>query len=407
MTPRMTSSEDEPAVAEPESVLEPTIAYEDDAAPQESAARASERGRTSASPEVRDIMRWTQGDLHQAWYAACQSKELKAGKPRSVMIMEEPIVLFRDGSGAPRALIDRCLHRNAPLSEGRVTKDGCISCPYHGWTYDGDGTCVRVPSEGPNTSPASRRAAEAFPTVEDAGLVWVWLGDPERAKDVEPFHVPVGEGPGWNHYYMYTDFAGDVTDLVENFMDVPHTAFVHAGWFRNESKHVPTRSEADVVRTHDAVHVNYHSEDDDIGGFIARLVNPDRQPLVHTDRFYMPNSTRVDYAWSARRHFIITSTITPVTPEKAMVFTSIAYRFGILAPLARLLLPWYTRKVIMQDVDIMEHQTRTLGQFKRRRFFSTEADAIHRAVEILRDHRLRGGDGPTPKRLEKRITFWM
>lgn len=364
----------------------------------------STRGRSSADPERRDIMRWQIGTLHQAWYAACQSKDLKAGAPLARTLLEEPIVLFRGADGVATALIDRCLHRNAALSAGTV-RDGCIACPYHGWTYGADGAIVRVPSEGPGQT-SRRLRAERFPVREQEGLVWVWMGEPEAAERVEPFRMPIGGTDGWKHYYMYTEFDGDVTDLAENFMDVPHTAFVHAGWFRSELKHEPKHAEADVVRTHDAVHVTYHQEDDAIG-FSERLFNPDGAPMTHTDRFYMPNTTRVDYHWGERRGFIISSTITPISPDRAMVFTSIALRFGVLTRLARRLFPLYTRIVINQDVDIMRVQTGTLGRFGRRRFFGTEADVIHRSIELLREHRLAGEVGPPPKRLERRIEFWM
>ncbi len=399
-TPGETTDAPAPTDVSSDYVVDPA-----DAAEEQSDARRESRGRTSADPEQRDIMRWQVGTLHQAWYAVCQTKDLARGKPLARTILEEPIVLFRGADGTATALIDRCLHRNAALSAGKV-RDGCIVCPYHGWTYDAEGTLVRVPSEGPDAVSSRRLRAERFPVREQEGLVWVWMGDPERAEHVEPFRMPVGGTDGWRHYYMYTEFDGDVTDLAENFMDVPHTAFVHAGWFRSESKHEAKRAEADVVRTHDAVHVTYHQEDDSIG-FSEKLLNPDGAPMTHTDRFYMPNSTRVDYMWGERRGFIISSTITPISPDRAMVFTSIAYRFGFLNPIARLFLPWYTRVVINQDVDIMEVQTGTLGKFGRRRFFGTEADVIHRSIELLREHRLKGEVGPPPKPLEKRIEFWM
>jgi hypothetical protein len=115
----------------------------------------------------------------------------------------------------------------------------------------------------------------------------------------------------------------------------------------------------------------------------------------------------VDYTWGERRGFVITSQITPVTRDRAMVYTAITFRFGIFNALARLLLPAYTRAVIQQDVRIMAHQTRNLGRFGRRRFFGTEADAIHRAIEALREHAERGGTEPAPEPRSTRIAFWM
>jgi phenylpropionate dioxygenase-like ring-hydroxylating dioxygenase large terminal subunit len=231
------------------------------------------------------------------------------------------------------------------------------------------------------------------------------MGDAGAADGTEPFAYPE-VGPGWQTYTMITNFEGDVTDLAENFMDVPHTAFVHSGWFRKASSHDPKRAEAVVERTANSVLVEYFQKDDTIG-FSKKLVNPDNQPMTHTDKFYMPNCTRVDYMWGERRGFVITSQVTPVTPERAIVYTAITFRFGIFNPLARVLLPWYTRVVINQDVDIMEVQTRNLARFGRRRFNSTEADVIHRSIESLREHALNGSEGPPPEPLTTRIAFWM
>ena len=351
--------------------------------------------------ERRDVMRWKIGTLNESWYVAALSSQVTSKKPFASTVLEEPVVLFRDASGRPAALLDRCLHRNAALSEGDLF-DGCIGCPYHGWTYDASGECVAVPSEGPSEPRVSRRV-ERFPCVEQDGLVWVWMGDPDLATTKEPYRFAHHGETGWSTYYMLTHFDGDVTDLVENFMDVPHTAFVHAGWFRRAQA---KRAEAAVERTTDSVLVEYFQPDDSIG-FTKWLLNPDGKPMTHTDRFFMPNVTRVDYMWGERRGFVISSQITPVTPTRALVYTAITFRFGAFNPIARLFLPAYTRIVINQDVRIMANQTRNIGRFTGRRFHSTEADAIHEAIESLRDHAHSGGRGPAPQPFAKRIAFWM
>ncbi len=363
--------------------------------------------RDPHAPERRDIQRFTSGTLAEHWYIAATSRQVTARKPFASTIMEEPLVLFRDARGRATALLDRCLHRNAPLSGGDLF-DGCIGCPYHGWTYDATGAVVAVPSQGPNAPAcpdALPRRVERFPAVEQDGFVWVYMGDPDRAAERAPFRFPHADDRAWRSYTMLTRFPGDVTDLVENFMDVPHTAFVHAGWFREATN--ARRAEATVERTPDAVHVEYFQPDDAIG-FSKRLLNPDGRPMTHTDRFFMPSVTRVDYRWGETRGFVITSQITPVTRDEAMVYTAITFRFGAFTALARWLLPPYTRAVINQDVRIMALQTRNLGRFaRRRRFHGTEADAIHRAIEALRDWAAAGEAGPPPEPERTRITFWM
>jgi phenylpropionate dioxygenase-like ring-hydroxylating dioxygenase large terminal subunit len=358
--------------------------------------------RPTDAPEVRPAMRYASGTLHEHWYVAALSKEVTKRRPLARTILEEPLVLFRGKRGQAVALIDRCLHRNAKLSEGRVV-DGCIGCPYHGWTYGASGRCVFVPSEGHGAQTSERRL-ERFPMREQDGLVWVYMGEPSRADEREPFEFPA-VGDGWRSYTMVTRFAGDVTDLVENFMDVPHTSFVHSGWFRKATQ--AKRAEAVVERTRDSVLVEYFQPDDSIG-FTKRLLNPDGKPMTHTDRFFMPNVTRVDYAWGDRRAFVITSQITPETPERATVYTAITFRFGrVFNPIARALLPPYTRIVINQDVRIMEIQTANLARFGRRRFHGTQADVIHRAIESLRDHALHGERGNAPGPETTRIAFWL
>jgi phenylpropionate dioxygenase-like ring-hydroxylating dioxygenase large terminal subunit len=353
--------------------------------------------------------RFTSGTLHENWYVAALSSEVTGKRPFSSTILEEPLVLFRAGGGRPVALLDRCLHRNAALSAGQVF-DGCIGCPYHGWTYNGEGKCVYVPSEGPKSAgkqaeaPADRpdRFVDSFPARDQDGLVWVYMGTAARAGEREPFRFPAVDR-GWMSYMMVTDFDGDVTDLVENFMDVPHTSFVHGGWFRRAGK--PKRGEASVERTSSAVLVDYVIPGDSIG-FTSRLLNPDNRPMTHTDKFFMPNCTRVDYAWGPTRAFVITSQVTPITPVKARVYTAITFQLGPFNWLARVGLPWYTRVVINQDVRIMAVQTANLVRFGERRFNGTGADVIHRHVEVLRERALSGSSDP-PEPAGDHIVYWL
>lgn len=350
-------------------------------------------------------MRSGAGLLKNYWYVACLAEELGRKKPLARTIMDERLVLWRDAEGRAVAMLDRCLHRNAPLSEGDLF-DGCIGCPYHGWTYDRDGACVNVPSAGPEGAPVALRI-ETFPVRERDGLVWVWMGgdvEPER----EPFAMPFYRAPGWRRYYMVTAFDNDVTSLVENFMDVPHTVFVHRGWFRSRSRRAVDMR---VERTADSVLVSYEQPDDQIG-FTRLLLNPKGLPMTHTDRFYMPNITRVDYLWGeAETGFVITSQCTPVDAGRSMVYTLISYKLPISAPLLtpvlQPLLRRYTRAVIEQDVDIMRVHGSVLRHYGERAYASTPADYHHVFIESLRDHAAAGGRGEAPAPAREEVRFWI
>ena len=371
---------------------------------------------------MKQIMRETHGLLRDHWYAAARSVEVTAKKPLGRTVLEEMLVLWRPAAGGPAvAMRDRCLHRNALLSEGDLF-DGLIGCPYHGWTYDPSGNCVQIPSEGegaPSTvkrltvvgegcgaartsCDSSARRLPTFPVKEQDGLVWVWMGD--GAPTHEPFRMPYWDAPGWNAYYMTTEFDNGVTNLVENFMDVPHTVFVHKGWFRDKRR---TSVRATVERTKDSVLVTYDQPRDSIG-FTGKILNPKNLPMVHTDKFYMPNNTRVDYVWGEHeRAFVITSTCTPVGPQKTLVFTLISYKLGPFNGIASLFLPWYTRQVIQQDVEIMEIQGRGIRHYGGVEFQSTPADALHVHIEALRDWAAAGGVGAPPEPTVDEMEFWI
>ena len=317
------------------------------------------------------------GDLVHYWYAAARSDEL-GRRPLAATLLGLRLVLWRTRDGRARAFVDRCLHRNALLSKGEVFDD-CLGCPYHGWSYAADGRLVGVPSLGP--SPAPELSLQTFPVIEQDGLVWVWLSP--RTPDKTPHRMPHWDTPGWGRYYMRTRFQNGVTNLVENFMDVPHTVFVHRGWFRRRAqREVPIA----VERTRDSVLVTYHQPHDRIG-WSDRLMNPRGLPLVHTDKFWLPSHTRVDYLWGDdERAFVITSSCTPIAPFETDVHTLISYKLGgVMNLAARAWLPFYTRRVIQQDVVIMQNQGESLRHHGAPAFHGTAADLIHEHIEALRD----------------------
>ena len=77
-------------------------------------------------------------ELPDQWYVACLASEL-GRRPLARTVLGTPLCLFRDGAGRVGAMVDRCPHRNVPLSLGRL-RDGLLECGYHGWRFDGEGT---------------------------------------------------------------------------------------------------------------------------------------------------------------------------------------------------------------------------------------------------------------------------
>ena len=238
------------------------------------------------------------------WYVVGESHDIRPGKVVARKILGEWFAVFRDEEGAPRAMRDRCLHRSAQLSRGTV-KGGKLTCSYHGWTYDGAGKVVNIPSLGPAQTKLGNRCAPVFDTRELDGFVYV---RPSLAPEVElaPFRMPHYGDRGYNTIRLLNRFENNVTNCAENFVDVPHTAFVHKGIFRS-SKNESIRTT--IERKDGSVVVTYHGESANIGVF-SRVLNPKQRRFEHVDRFFMPNVTSVEYRF-ALGHFFITSQSVP------------------------------------------------------------------------------------------------
>ncbi len=328
------------------------------------------------------------GALRDHWYIAALSYEVPTNRPISRTIYGNHYALFRTPDGKVSVLEDRCIHRGAKLSEGKCDGE-LLRCPYHGWSYDATGAVIDVPSEGPR-SPELDAAVKSrgwkIPKCESTerdGVIWVWCGDGKPNPETPPWNFPYATDPSWISYFMVTDFPNEVTHLVQNFMDVPHTVFVHSKWFRDQAMlKVPYELEVSSGR----VKATYHKPADAIGSILRRVINPDGHPMIHTDEYIFPNLTRVEYRFGERHGFLINSECTPVDRFKTRVYTWIAYRGNWLAPLLKPVMEKYTRKVIEQDVEIMENHGSNQIRFREKTDWkSTAADEIHLAISRLRE----------------------
>ena len=348
------------------------------------------------------------GDLINHWYIICLSRELPSSgkKPISRQVYEKNYVIYRDAEAIPVVMLDRCPHRGAQLSRG-TCHHGTLRCPYHGWTFGKEGRVCEIPSEGPNSSQAStKKQGEVIPCIEQDGALWVWIGDPSQKSMLPSWRFPEYKNPGWSQYFMITDFTNEVTNLVENFMDVSHTVFVHSKWFRSRRLiEVPLLIEVDKGR----VKATYQQKNDSIG-FAKSILNPTSEPMIHTDEFIFPNITRVDYNFGTR-HFIINSQCTPLEKNKTRVYTWISYRLPFIGPFIKPLMQFYTRKVITQDVEIMENQGANLKRdpnfFSGSHFSNTAADELHIAIEKLRQLGTQDRQSVQQIQYSRKRLFWI
>ncbi|CAM9418597.1 unnamed protein product [Ectocarpus fasciculatus] len=187
-------------------------------------------------------------------------RDLEARDPRQpfpVQLMGEGLVVWKDPKdGGWKAFADRCPHRWAPLSEGRVDQEsGRLQCIYHGWEFEGDGKCGSIPQATPGsreTAQNSKRAcATAIPTKVVEGKLWLWP-DPspkgvKESETVPPATVPgldFGSGDfGGNWYCRKLAYGFDT--LIENLADPAHVPFAHHGVMGSRAMGTPMAIEMD------------------------------------------------------------------------------------------------------------------------------------------------------------------
>jgi phenylpropionate dioxygenase-like ring-hydroxylating dioxygenase large terminal subunit len=174
--------------------------------------------------------------LKRFWYPVMPLSQLLVESPQAFELLGQRLVLWLNGDGQPAALADRCCHRSAQLSKG-VVIHGCVRCPYHGWSYEASGRCVRVP-QLPETQaiPASYRVPSFLSAVR-YGYVWVCL-HPEPIAPIP--EISEADNPAnriIHQFYERWNCSG--LRLMENSFDNAHFSFVHVNSFGDQQQPQP------------------------------------------------------------------------------------------------------------------------------------------------------------------------
>lgn len=159
------------------------------------------------------------------WYAVEYEKALPKGEVKEVVFWKRSIAVFRGEDGVVRAIENRCAHRQLRLSTGHV--DGCnLVCPYHGWTYDGEGRVVDIPHSLFGRKFPKFKVPH-LPVKVKYGLIWVFFGDADRAESVPMPHIPELEGPdAWTCVPVDATWKAHHSMILDNVSDFTH-AYLH------------------------------------------------------------------------------------------------------------------------------------------------------------------------------------
>lgn len=170
--------------------------------------------------------------LRRYWQPFARSEEATT-LPRTVRMLGEDLVLYRDGRGRPGLLYPRCCHRGTTLLYGKVEDDG-IRCCYHGWLFDAEGVCRDQPCEPDRGRNRDRYRQPWYPVREFGGLIFTYMGPAERQPAFPRFDI--FEGMTDDEELVVVDhfaFGGPVQapcnwfQTHENSMDAYHVFILH------------------------------------------------------------------------------------------------------------------------------------------------------------------------------------
>ena len=168
------------------------------------------------------------GELQRRyWLPVVLSRELPEPDcpPVRIRLLGEDLIGFRDTAGAVGLVDAFCPHRRAPMFFGRNEECG-LRCVYHGWKFDVNGNCVDMPSEPPDSLFKQKVTITAYPTFEGAGMVWAFLGAPERQPPIPDFEFL--RAPETHVHATRTVEACNWLQALEGGIDTSHTSSLHA-----------------------------------------------------------------------------------------------------------------------------------------------------------------------------------
>lgn len=230
--------------------------------------------------------------LQNRWYAAGWSNEI-GQKPLGRRILDNEVTFYRTSDGSIAAVSSRCPHRFAPMHYGDVEGDN-IRCRYHGLLFAPDGRCVQNP-DGSAPPPMKLRKYHAR---EDAGMVWVWIGDNEPSAELPELVRYATTNPYGAMVTGYVHVKANYLMLTDNLVDHSHATHLH-----------------ELLRSEAAVKHSKGEVVDDGETIIAKHFDPDGAPSPFFRAVY-PTSGNVDqfvdHKWQAPGFITIEAGVTDV-----------------------------------------------------------------------------------------------
>lgn len=288
--------------------------------------------------------------IKNQWYAVLDGAELLPGRALTVVRLGEKMVFWRDSSGSPCCILDRCCHRGASLGAGEVHGNH-VECPFHGFQYDKTGQVKIIPANGKNAPVPERYRVRSYTVREEHGLIWLWWGEAtEQLPEIE-FFPDLREG--WTYATRVDRWAVHYSRAIENQLDVVHLPFVHKTTIGRGNKHLVN---GPVVKREGNLLKFYVDNDLDDGKTIpkkpAEITNYEELPQLH---FIFPNIWQNIIAEKIR----VFVAFVPVDENNTVMYVRFYQRFmtlGIVRQLINFVGIMYGMVIVRQDKRVVETQ---------------------------------------------------
>jgi phenylpropionate dioxygenase-like ring-hydroxylating dioxygenase large terminal subunit len=240
------------------------------------------------------------------------------------------MVFWRDSSGKVCAAVDRCPHRGAALSAGKMQSDH-LQCPFHGFEFDESGKCVLVPANGRNGVIPNAMRLNTYPTYEAHGFIWIWWGTPA------PADLPIPEFfDNLDDTYTYSSardpWKAHYSRVIENQLDVIHLPFIHRNTIGRGNRTVVDGPVVEWKGDRMIYTYVYNRVDDDKPPRRSSELSPKPAGSQHLE-FLFPN------LWQnyISEKVSILAAFVPVDEENTILYLRFYQRFMRLPLLARLI----------------------------------------------------------------------
>ena len=298
--------------------------------------------------------------LLKDWYVICRKDEIEENKILLKYVFDQEIIIWKKKERI-MAWENLCIHRGSRLSLGSI-RNGILKCAYHGWEYNQDAQCVKIPSQ-PDIKIPKKACVKSYKVIEKMNMVWINLS--KEANDfvnIKEFNESnfnhVASGP----YIM----NASAPRAIENFLDVAHFPFVHENHLGVKDK--PMIDDYDVVSSNKGIHAS---------NVKIFQPNPDGTnksgEVIYDYHVHSPFVASLGKDVSKKERFVLVFYVTPISETKSMIYTLTLMNFGKLDDK---IVRDYQDFITAQDVPIVESQRPELLPMDLQEELSIRSDKI-------------------------------